>query len=569
MGAKRETVILVDDNVTNLIVGMNSLDDIYDVFTTPSGAKLFAILEKVTPDIILLDIEMPEMDGYEVIKILKSSDNTSHIPVIFLTSKIDPASEIKGLDLGAVDYITKPFSQQLLRKRVELHLLLERQRKELLSYSQDLETEVSKKTKSVIELQNAILMTVAELVECRDNVTGGHIERTRLYLSLLINLAVENDIYTDDLDRWDIALVVMSSQLHDVGKVSIKDDILLKPAKLTDEEYAEIKTHAEVGANIIRRIEDNTSESAFLRHAELFAETHHEKWDGSGYPYGTEKENIPLEGRLMAIVDVYDALTNERPYKKAFTHEEAVEIIGEGLGTHFDPLLCKIFVDNNSVFKFASLETPFNGADYEELETSIKMLSDVINNRSFSEDRQNDIIQHCLKTFIDTLLEHELFSAEVSSWDKDLVLLSANLHDIGQMGVNEKILRKTGTLSEDEFESMKSHAEYGMNVMQHIKGSVSNSELLQHAEIIAGSHHEKWDGTGYPNNLSGNDIPLQGRIMAIVDVYDALVSDRPYRSKKTHGEAIEIIKGLSGTHFDPQLVKIFIENEQEFEKVVA
>ena len=569
MDSRRETIIIVDDVITNLTVGVNSLDTVYDVFTAPSGPKLFAVLEKVTPDLILLDIEMPEMDGYEVIQILKSSDNTSNIPVIFLTSKIDPVSEVKGLDLGAVDYITKPFSRELLLKRVGLHLLLEQQKRELLSYSRGLESEVSKKTKAVVELQNAILKTVAELVECRDSVTGGHIERTQRYLGLLINLAFNNGIYTDVLKQWNIGLVVTSSQLHDVGKVSIKDDILLKQDKLTNEEFAEIKKHAEIGAAIIRRIENNTSENAFLKHAEFFAESHHEKWDGTGYPYGIKGEDIPLEGRLMAIVDVYDALTNNRPYKKAYPHEEAVNIIRDGMGTHFDPLLCGVFLKNHFSFQIVNLNTPNDVANYDELRSMVKMVANIMDFRSVSKNGRTDTIQHCLKVFIAALLENDLYGAEVSSWDIELLLLSAQLHDIGQMGVNDKILSKSESLTEEEYEAIKLHTEYGMNVMCQIKSSMTNSSMLHHAEVIAGSHHEKWDGTGYPNKLKGKVIPLQGRIMSIVDVYEALVNDRPHRDRKTHHEAIEIIKNLSGTHFDPELIKVFVACEHELERVEA
>jgi Response regulator containing a CheY-like receiver domain and an HD-GYP domain len=569
MDSKRETIIIVDDVITNLTVGVNSLDAVYDVFTAPSGPKLFAVLKKVTPDLILLDIEMPEMDGYEVIQILKGSDKTSNIPVIFLTSKIDPISEVKGLDLGAVDYITKPFSRELLLKRVGLHLLLERQKRELLTYSRGLESEVSKKTKAVVELQNAILMTVAELVECRDSVTGGHIERTQRYLGLLINLAFDNGIYTDELKQWNIGLVVMSSQLHDVGKVSIKDDILLKQEKLTHEEFAEIKKHAEIGAAIIRRIESNTSENAFLKHAEVFAESHHEKWDGTGYPNGIKGEEIPLEGRLMAIVDVYDALTNDRPYKKAYTHEEAVNIIRDGRGSHFDPLLCDVFLRNHFTFQLVNLHAPSDVVSYDELRSMVKMVANIMDLRSVSKNGRTDAIQHYLKIFIAALLENERYGDEVSSWDIELLLLSAQLHDVGQMGVNDKILSKSGALTEDEYEAIKLHTEYGMNVMNQIKNSVTNSSMLYHAEVIASSHHEKWDGTGYPNKLKGKAIPLQGRIMTIVDVYEALVNDRPHRTRKAHHEAIEIIKNLSGTHFDPELVTVFVGCEHALERMEA
>jgi len=354
MSCNREVIIIVDDDTTNLVVGRSTLSEKYDVFTAPSGDKLFRFLEKVSPDLILLDIEMPEMNGYEVISELKKSPKTSEIPVIFLTGKIDPESEVRGLDLGAVDYITKPFSRELLIKRIDLHIVFERQKQKLQEYNLSLEQEVDRKTKTVIELQNAILKTVAELVECRDNVTGGHIDRTQHYLRLLIGLLVEHGAYADEIATWDVDLLVMSSQLHDVGKISIKDDILMKPGKLTDEEFEEMKKHTLYGVDIILRIESSTTEKAFLHYAEILAGYHHERWDGKGYPYGIKGDEIPLPGRLMTIIDVYDALTNDRPYKKAFSHEQAVEIIREGFGTQFDPIICEVFLANEKVFERAT-----------------------------------------------------------------------------------------------------------------------------------------------------------------------------------------------------------------------
>jgi len=347
----RSKIIIVDDDITNLTVGKNALTEKYDVFTAPSGTKLFQLLEKFIPSMILLDIEMPVVSGYEVIQRLKSSENTADIPVIFLTSIIDPESEVRGLSLGAIDYITKPFSRELLLKRIEVHLLIEAQKRELKNYSQNLEKMVSKKTETVFELQNAILKTVAELVESRDNITGGHIERTQEYLALFIGFLVNHNVYSEELALWDINLFIMSSQLHDVGKISIRDNILMKPGKLTEEENEEMKKHALQGIMIIEKIEKSTSESAFLTHAKILAGTHHEKWDGTGYPFGLKGTEIPLQGRLMAIIDVYDALTNNRPYKKAFTHEDAVDIINKGRGIQFDPKLVDIFLIAEGDFK--------------------------------------------------------------------------------------------------------------------------------------------------------------------------------------------------------------------------
>jgi putative two-component system response regulator len=246
--------------------------------------------------------------------------------------------------LGAIDYIIKPFSPPLLLKRIETHLLVETQRKELLNYNKNLQNLVETKTKTVLELQNAILRAMAELVENRDDITGKHLERTQRYLSLLINALLSSDLHTEEVHGWNIDLVLRSSQLHDVGKIAVKDEILKKKGKLTEEEFAEIKKHPLCGEEIIEKIKQNTSEHEFLEHARIFAATHHEKWDGNGYPRGLQGLEIPLQGRLMAIADVYDALVSDRPYKRAFSHEESVKIISDSKGTHFDPDLVDMFL---------------------------------------------------------------------------------------------------------------------------------------------------------------------------------------------------------------------------------
>jgi len=350
MDDNREIVIMVDDDITNLTIARNILSESHKVLTAPSGEKLFQLLGKVTPALILLDIEMPDMDGYKVMEELKKNEETAYIPVIFLTSKIGPESELKGLDLGAVDYITKPFSRNLLLKRINMHILFEKQRIELLKHNLSLESEIDKKAKTVIELQNAILRTISELVERRDNVTGGHIERTQKYLSLLIGFLLEHDVYAEELASWDINLLIMSSQLHDVGKISIRDAILMKPGQLTEREFLEMKKHASYGVDIIKSVASQTTESEFLRYAEILAGSHHEKWDGTGYPNNLQGEDIPLQGRLMALIDVYDALTNERPYKNAFTHDISVEIIKNESGFHFDPVIVDVFIKHEKDF---------------------------------------------------------------------------------------------------------------------------------------------------------------------------------------------------------------------------
>lgn len=356
---KKSNIILVDDDSVNLMVGKNALSDDYDVLTIPSGEKLLTLLQTVHPDLILLDISMPGMDGYEVLQKIKEDEQTSDIPVMFLTAKNDAESELHGLTLGAIDYITKPFSTPLLKKRIETLLLFLQQKKTLQKYNNNLQAIVQEKTKTVVELQNVVLNTVAELVEYRDNITGAHIGRTQDLLKHLLDEIIRQGVYSNEIIGWDLSFILPSSQLHDVGKIIIPDSILKKRGKLTDEEFDLMKQHPVQGAEIIETIQKSTTEHAFLQHAKTFALYHHEKWNGSGYPYGLKGEDIPLQGRLMAVVDVYDALVSERSYKKQMSHEEAAQIIIEESGSHFDPHLVEIFKIVEGKFKetaCASLE---------------------------------------------------------------------------------------------------------------------------------------------------------------------------------------------------------------------
>jgi putative two-component system response regulator len=347
----RKTVFMVDDDMTILALGYETLSRYYDIATFNSGILLLKMLEKCIPDMVLLDIEMPSINGFETIKRIKEKQETSHIPVIFLTSKNDIESELEGLSLGAIDYIYKPFTPPLLVKRIEVHLLVESQKQELISFNNNLLEMVDTKTKTVVELQNAFLKTMAELVDCRDDITGSHIERTQRYVGLLLNSIVEKGLYREETSTWDMSLILQSTQLHDVGKINIRDSILLKPGKLSNDEFEQIKLHTIFGEQIIDNIIENTTEHAFLHYAKIFAGSHHEKWDGSGYPRKLKGEEIPILGRAMAIADVYDALISERPYKKAFPHEEVIRIINESKGKHFDPVFVDLFMDVSDKFK--------------------------------------------------------------------------------------------------------------------------------------------------------------------------------------------------------------------------
>jgi putative two-component system response regulator len=358
MKNEKELIILVDDNTANLRTGINVLAKKYAVATAPSAGKLLSLLETEKPALILLDIDMPEMNGYETIKVLKSKIETKNIPVIFLTGKTETDDELMGLSLGAIDFITKPFSPPLLLKRIEIHLLLEHQKEilekqtaELKNYSDNLQKMVFEKTESIINLQDAMLKIMSELVECRDDNTGGHIERTQKGVQILIDEIQKENLYNEETKGWDQNLILQSCQLHDVGKISISDNILRKPGKLDFDEFEEMKKHAMFGEEIVEKIIILAKECDFLKYARIFAGSHHEKWDGTGYPRGLKGNEIPLLGRIMAIADVYDALVSDRPYKKAFSHEEAVKIITEGSGTQFDPLLVELFVKTAEQFR--------------------------------------------------------------------------------------------------------------------------------------------------------------------------------------------------------------------------
>jgi len=325
----QKTIYVVDDNDTNLSVVKEALKKQYRVITLPSAIRMFAHMEKVTPDLILLDIEMPEMDGFEALRRLKANAKQEGIPVIFLTGTTDAAIEVRGFQMGVIDFITKPFSAPVLLNRIKTHL--------------DIDELIRERTAQLQRLQNGIVFVLADMVENRDKGTGGHVERTASYLKILVDAMIARDVYTRDIPQMDIELLVSSARLHDVGKISISDTILNKPGRLTDEEFAVMKTHAAEGVRIIDQIISRTEDVEFLRNAKLFAGYHHERWDGKGYPYGLKEMAIPFQGRIMAIVDVYDALVSERPYKKPFKHEEAVRTITENAGMQFDPRIVEIF----------------------------------------------------------------------------------------------------------------------------------------------------------------------------------------------------------------------------------
>jgi putative two-component system response regulator len=317
-------------------VAEEALGKQYRVIALYSAAKMFAALEKFRPSLILLDIEMPEMSGFEAMERLKSGGLYADIPVIFLTAMADAANEAYGVELGAVDFIAKPFSGPVLLNRIKNHLniddLIRERTAQLVERSEQLE-----------RLKDGIVFTLADVVENRDKSTGGHVDRTSAYMRVLIEAMLARGLYADEMRGWSLESIIASARLHDVGKIAISDSILNKPGPLTPEEFQIMKTHCAEGERIIDKATLRTGDAEFLRNAKMFAAHHHERWDGSGYPRGIKGTEIPLHGRIMAIIDVYDALLSERSYKKALTHDEAVRIINEGAGRHFDPFIVEVF----------------------------------------------------------------------------------------------------------------------------------------------------------------------------------------------------------------------------------
>jgi putative two-component system response regulator len=301
-----------------------------------SAPAMFELLENVSPDLILLDILMPEVSGFEALKKLKADSRYAAIPVIFLTGQSDASTEVHGFESGVVDFISKPFSKPVLLNRIKTHLAIE----EI----------IQERTYRLLRLQNSMVTVLAKMVENRDKLTGMHVERTTEYIKILLRAMREHKKLARLIKHWDLDIVVSSARLHDIGKIIVTDTILNKPASLTIDEYEAMKNHAAEGEKIIDALIAESGDATLLQNAKLVAGSHHERWDGNGYPRGLKGVEIPLQGRIMAIADVYDALVNERPYKKAITHEKAVEIIQNGSGTQFDPQLVEVFIGVSKQF---------------------------------------------------------------------------------------------------------------------------------------------------------------------------------------------------------------------------
>jgi putative two-component system response regulator len=342
---KRPTILVVDDTPANLTLLANLLKEQYRIKVANNGIKALELAAAAPPDLVLLDIMMPEMGGYEVCRRLKLDEATRKVPVIFLTAKTEVEDEELGFSVGAVDFIHKPISPPIVAARVKIHLEIKSWHDFLQDQNAWLQQQVEKRLSEINHMQDASICVMVSLAEFRDESTGNHIRRTQECVRMLALELAKLPHYSELLTPSYIELMSKSAPLHDVGKIAIPDHILLKPGKHTPEEFDIMKTHAQRGYDMLKRAGDHMGEQGeFLTLAMEIAGCHHEKWDGSGYPNGLVGDSIPLSARLMAVADVFDALLARRPYKDPMSIAQATEIIIEGKGKHFDPEVVEAFV---------------------------------------------------------------------------------------------------------------------------------------------------------------------------------------------------------------------------------
>jgi putative two-component system response regulator len=372
----KPTILVVDDTPDNLTLVSKLLKRDYRVRVAINGEKALKIaLSETPPDLILLDVMMPVMDGYEVCEKLRSNALTAHIPIIFLTAKSEVEDERKGLSLGASDYITKPISPPILEARVKTHLVAKAHADFLTDKTAYLANEVERRTRELSAIQDVTIQAMASLAETRDSDTGNHIRRTQFYVkaltSSLRNHPRFHNFFTDSM----IEMIFKSAPLHDIGKVGIPDRILLKPGRFEPAEFEIMKTHTTLGRDAIQAAENSLGLKVdFLSLAKEIAYGHQEKWDGSGYPMGLKGEAIPISARVMALADVYDALISRRVYRDGMSHEKAIAIIQEGRGFHFDPDMVDTFLSIQDEIKAIAARYIDSDTDLEAKRRQIELV---------------------------------------------------------------------------------------------------------------------------------------------------------------------------------------------------
>lgn len=365
---KESSILIADDMPKNVqILGQILSSENFEVLVAENGVEVLEIVAEQIPDLFLLDVMMPQMDGLETAKKLKENDKTRDIPIIFITARSEKEHIIEGFAHGAVDYIVKPFDSSEVKARVRSHLELKHARDMLNNQNQILEQMVDDRTRKIQMLQRATLISLSTLAEYRDPETGGHILRTQDYMRIIGEEVLKRGLYKKDLDEKKLNVLVSVTPLHDIGKVGVPDHILLKPGKLTPEEFEEMKKHVIYGKNAMERAKDLYQDEFFFETALEVIMGHHEEWNGGGYPSGLKGEEICLAGRMMAIADVYDALISKRVYKDPIVHNEALEIMIKQRGQKFEPLLFDIFLEVSDLFR----ETAIQNADSDEEKFSL------------------------------------------------------------------------------------------------------------------------------------------------------------------------------------------------------
>ena len=340
-----EVILVVDDDSANLMLAQKILGGTYRVAAANSGAVAFKYLEKNRPDLILLDINMPEMSGFEAIERLKKDDRYSSIPVIFLTADKSTETETKCFKAGAVDFVGKPFVPEVLISRVKKTIELEKYRSNLEEIVKEQTALLAERAKRISDIQNHVIVGMANLIESRDGSTGKHVKNTQLYVTMIVNELKKLGYFSDILDDDYIQNVCKAAPLHDIGKIKVPDAILQKPGRLTEEEFMEMKRHTEYSTDIIKDIIGDVEDEKYVQIVSDIALYHHERWDGTGYPKGLAAEQIPLSARIMAVADVFDALYEERCYKSPIRPAKKVlDILEKGKGTQFDPIIVDVFV---------------------------------------------------------------------------------------------------------------------------------------------------------------------------------------------------------------------------------
>lgn len=374
---QKPTVLVVDDTPDNLTLMSGLLKNLYRVKVANNGEKALKIVQAADkPDLILLDIMMPGLSGYDVCKILKDDPTTRDIPIIFLTAMAATEDEKKGLELGAADFITKPVNPPIVLARVATQLHVKAAADFLKDQNSYLETEVGKRTRELAAIQDVTILAMASLAETRDNDTGNHIRRTQHYVKLLADHLQSHPRFASFLTDHTIDMLFKSAPLHDIGKVGIPDRILLKPGRFEPHEFEIMKTHCKLGRDAIQHAEDQLGlEVEFLKYAKEIAYSHQEKWDGSGYPEALAGDAIPISARLMAVADVYDALISRRVYKEGMPHEKAVAIITEGRGSHFDPDIVDAFLALSTEFQQVAQRYADSDAEIDHKAESLKAIT--------------------------------------------------------------------------------------------------------------------------------------------------------------------------------------------------